>query len=86
MPLPNRRFLRLHATLAKVLHLSGAAGLFQILDHPSSSDSPAVRSKYSEDFMEDVLTYNRESISRTTELSQAVTAHVLRGEMILNRS
>ena len=60
VPLPSRALLRLHAALASVLHLSGATEAFEILTSPPGPGAgvPAVRSKSSADFMEEVVDYD----------------------------
>ena len=73
VPLPSRALLRLHAALASVIHLSGAAEAFEILTSPHGAGGPAVRSKSGADFMEEVVDYDGK-ISTTYDLREAVAS------------
>ena len=71
--LPSRALLRLHASLASVLYLSGAAEVFEIISSPPDAGVPAVRSKNGADFMEEVVDYDGK-ISMTYDLREAVAS------------
>ena len=74
LSLPSRALLSFHAALASVLHLSGAAQLFEIFSSPPGAGGPAVRSKSGADFMEEVVDYDGKKISMTYDLRGAVAA------------
>ena len=76
--LPSRPLLRLHAALASVLQLSGAAEVFEIVSSPPTASGLAVRSKSGVEFMEEVVEYDGKKISMTYDLREAVAAALQR--------
>ncbi len=75
--LPSPLLLRWHAALAHVFHHSGVLELFNALRGPPGGDAPVVPSKSGDAFMEYVVNYDGEAISRYAELTGAVSAMFL---------
>ncbi|TFY60621.1 hypothetical protein EVG20_g7350 [Dentipellis fragilis] len=75
--LPSPQLLQLHAALAGVLNMSGAAEILQMFKNPPDSDSPAVRSDYGEDFEYEVIKYDGDKLSRMRDLAAAVEGLLL---------
>ncbi|KAA1470031.1 hypothetical protein DENSPDRAFT_835743 [Dentipellis sp. KUC8613] len=70
IPLPSPQLLQLHAILAGVLNLSGAADMLQIFNDLPDFGGPAVCSGYGEDFMHQVIEYTGDDISRLREVAE----------------
>ena len=78
--LPSPVLLKWHAVIAHVMNLSGAAGLFFTLDIPPGGGDPAVPSHSGADFVEHVIRYDGDALSKHAELVAAAKAMA---EMVL---
>ncbi|KAA1478005.1 hypothetical protein DENSPDRAFT_845195 [Dentipellis sp. KUC8613] len=72
IPLPSPQLLQLHAALAGVLNMSGAAEILQVFQNPPGSDGPAVQSDYGDDFESEVIQYDGDKISVMRDLTGSV--------------
>lgn len=74
--LPDPQLIKIHAALAGVLNLSGAAELFEILDPPPGSDSPAVAAEDGDAFMNFVVKHPGSELSPEIALRESGEAYL----------